>query len=372
MHQVFAERAWLAVELHRGADDARRLERLLALATRCALPAVASGDVHMHRRSRRRLQDVLTAIRHGSTLDTAGAQLFPNGERHLRSRTSLARLYPPALLAQSVAIAERCRFSMGELHYEYPAELVPEGLSAAAQLRLLTLAGAQQRWPQGTPSAVQAMIEKELALISELSYEHFFLTVHDLIDFARSRAILCQGRGSAANSVVCYALGITEVDPSRMSVLFERFISRERREPPDIDVDFENERREEVHSVHLSKIRARAYRTGRHGDHLPQSQRAARHHARLGISEADAASSPRVALLEQLSTELRGFPRHLSQHVGGFVISGQPLHELVPVENAAMPERTVLQWDKDDLDAMGLLKVDVLALGMLTAIRRSI
>ena len=372
VRQVFAERAWLAVELHRGADDARRLERLLALATRCALPAVASGDVHMHRRSRRRLQDVLTAIRHGSTLDTAGAQLFPNGERHLRSRTSLARLYPPALLAQSVAIAERCRFSMGELHYEYPAELVPEGLSAAAQLRLLTLEGAQQRWPQGTPSAVQAMIEKELALISELSYEHFFLTVHDLIDFARSRAILCQGRGSAANSVVCYALGITEVDPSRMSVLFERFISRERREPPDIDVDFENERREEVIQYIYRKYGRE--RTALAATVITYRSRSARRDVMraLGISETDAASSPRVALLEQLSAELRGFPRHLSQHVGGFVISGQPLHELVPVENAAMPERTVLQWDKDDLDAMGLLKVDVLALGMLTAIRRAL
>jgi error-prone DNA polymerase len=372
VRKIFVERAWLAVELHRGADDSRRLEQLLALATRCALPAVAAGDVHMHRRSRRRLQDVLTAIRHGSTLDTAGEQLFPNGERHLRSRASLARLYPPALLAQSVAIAERCRFSMGELHYEYPAELVPEGLSAAAQLRMLTLEGARQRWPQGTPRAVQAMIEKELALISELSYEHFFLTVHDLIDFARSRAILCQGRGSAANSVVCYALGITEVDPSRMSVLFERFISRERREPPDIDVDFENERREEVIQYIYRKYGRE--RTALAATVITYRSRSARRDVMraLGISEAHAASSPRAALLEELSEELRGFPRHLSQHVGGFVISGQPLHELVPVENAAMPERTVLQWDKDDLEAMGLLKVDVLALGMLTAIRRTL
>jgi error-prone DNA polymerase len=372
VRKIFVERAWLAVELHRGADDSRRLEQLLALATRCALPAVAAGDVHMHRRSRRRLQDVLTAIRHGSTLDTAGEQLFPNGERHLRSRASIARLYPPALLAQSVAIAERCRFSMGELHYEYPAELVPEGLSAAAQLRMLTLEGARQRWPQGTPRAVQAMIEKELALISELSYEHFFLTVHDLIDFARSRAILCQGRGSAANSVVCYALGITEVDPSRMSVLFERFISRERREPPDIDVDFENERREEVIQYIYRKYGRE--RTALAATVITYRSRSARRDVMraLGISEAHAASSPRAALLEELSEELRGFPRHLSQHVGGFVISGQPLHELVPVENAAMPERTVLQWDKDDLEAMGLLKVDVLALGMLTAIRRTL
>jgi len=372
VRKVFAGRAWLAVELHRGADEGRRLEGLLALARRCALPAVAAGDVHMHRRSRRRLQDVLTAIRHGSTLDTAGEQLFPNGERHLRSRATLARLYPPALLAQSVAIAERCRFSMAELHYEYPAELVPDGLSAAAQLRALTLEGARQRWPQGTPSAVQAMIEKELALISELGYEHFFLTVHDLIDFARSRAILCQGRGSAANSVVCYALGITEVDPSRMSVLFERFISRERREPPDIDVDFENERREEVIQYIYGKYGRE--RTALAATVITYRTRSARRDVMraLGISESQATSSPRLALLEELTAELRGFPRHLSQHVGGFVISGRPLHELVPIENAAMPERTVLQWDKDDLDAMGLLKVDVLALGMLTAIRRTL
>src|SRR6185369_3303857 len=213
---------------------------------RCELPAVAAGDVHMHRRSRRRLQDLLTATRHGCTVAAAGERLFANGERHLRSRQVLARLYPPALLSASLAIAERCGFELGQLHYEYPAELVPAGRSAAAQLRLLSEAGARQRWPAGVPAAVAALLEKELRLIAELKYEHFFLTVHDLVAFARQHGILCQGRGSAANSAVCYTLGITEVDPARMNLLFERFVSRERREPPDIDVDFEHERREEV------------------------------------------------------------------------------------------------------------------------------
>src|SRR5271155_3939328 len=372
MREVFADRAWLAIELHRGASDAARVAMLLRLAADCDLPAVAAGDVHMHRRSRRRLQDVLTATRHGCTLNTAGERLFANGERHLRPLSTLERLYPPALLAQSVAIAERCDFCFDQLRYEYPSELVPEGQSASEHLRALTVAGTRQRWPQGTSLAVSALIERELILIAELRYEHFFLTVHDIVRFARERGILCQGRGSAANSAVCYALGITEVDPARMSVLFERFISRERREPPDIDVDFENERREEVIQYIYRKYGRE--RTALAATVITYRSRSARRDVMraLGISETEVSSSPRAALLEELSAELRGFPRHLSQHVGGFVISGQPLHELVPVENAAMPERTVLQWDKDDLEAMGLLKVDVLALGMLTAIRRAL
>jgi error-prone DNA polymerase len=274
LRECFPDRAWLAVELQRGADDRARLRYCLALAAQCALPTVAAGDVHMHRRNRRRLQDLLTAIRHGCTLDTAGARLFANGERHLRSLDTLIGLYPPELLAASVAIAERCSFDLGELRYQYPAELVPTGSSASEHLRTLTLAGAQQRWPQGVPAAVNALIEKELGLIAELSYEHFFLTVHDVVCFARERAILCQGRGSAANSAVCYALGITEVDPARMSLLFERFISRERREPPDIDVDFEHERREEVIQYIYNKYG--------HGHHLSQPQCAARRGARTG------------------------------------------------------------------------------------------
>ncbi|MDE2250536.1 MAG: PHP domain-containing protein, partial [Gammaproteobacteria bacterium] len=246
LRERFAGRAWLAVELHRSGGDRAHLAHCLELAAQCALPATAAGDVHMHRRSRRRLQDLLTSIRHGCTLATAGGRLFSNGERHLRSLATLARLYPPALLAESVAIAERCGFDLGQLRYEYPAELVPAGRSAGEQLRALSMAGARTRWPDGVPPAVTALLEKELHLIAELRYEHFFLTVHDVVAFARARGILCQGRGSAANSAVCYALGITEVDPARMNLLFERFISRERREPPDIDVDFEHERREEV------------------------------------------------------------------------------------------------------------------------------
>ncbi len=372
--ECFPQRSWLAVELHRGASDAVRLARCLELAAQCDLPAVAAGDVHMHRRSRRRLQDLLTAIRHGCTVATAGKRLFANGERHLRSRQTLARLYPPKLLAASLTIAERCRFDLGQLHYEYPAELVPAGQSATAQLRQLSEAGAKKRWPEGVPATVAALLEKELQLIAELKYEHFFLTVHDLVAFARQRGILCQGRGSAANSAVCYALGITEVDPARMSLLFERFVSRERREPPDIDVDFEHERREEVIQYIYAKYGRE--RTALAATVITYRARSARRDVEraLGISAGTKGeSSPQaVALAAQLMAELRGFPRHLSQHVGGFVISGEPLHQLVPIENAAMPGRTVIQWDKDDLETLGLLKVDVLALGMLTAIRKAL
>jgi error-prone DNA polymerase len=367
----FPQRAWLAVELHRGARDAHRLAQLMAFAAAHGLPAVAAGDVHMHRRSRRRLQDLLTATRHGCTLAAAGARLFPNGERHLRPRPVLERLYPPELLAESVAIAARCRFALGALHYEYPEELVPQGLSASAHLRALTAAGMQRRWPTGVPPAITALIERELALIAELRYEHFFLTVHDVVEYARQNRILCQGRGSAANSAVCYALGITEVDPARMSVLFERFISRERNEPPDIDVDFEHERREEVIQYIYRKYgRERAALAATVITYQPRSAR--RDVARaLGIATR-APTEREAQLAQQLVRELCGFPRHLSQHVGGFVISGRPLAELVPVENAAMPERTVIQWDKDDLESLGLLKVDVLALGMLSAVRRTL
>jgi error-prone DNA polymerase len=367
----FPDRAWIAVELHRGARDVPRLEQLTALAAAHGLPAVAAGDVHMHRRARRRLQDVLTATRHGCTLEAAGLRLFPNGERHLRPLAVLERLYPPALLAESCTIAERCRFALDALHYEYPEELVPPGTSASAHLRALTRAGMQRRWPAGAPAEVTALIERELALIAELRYEHFFLTVHDVVRYARGRGILCQGRGSAANSAACYALGITEVDPARMSVLFERFISRERNEPPDIDVDFEHERREEVIQYIYGKYgRERAALAATVITYQPRSAR--RDVARaLGI--ADRVPTEREAqLARDLVQELIGFPRHLSQHVGGFVISGRPLAELVPVENAAMAERTVIQWDKDDLEALGLLKVDVLALGMLTAVRRAL
>ena len=351
----------------------------------------------MHVRGRRALQDVLTATRLGTTVDRAGYALHANGERHLRPLQRLEELHPPELLAATLDVASRCRFSLDELRYEYPREIVPEGETASSWLRRLTDEGCRRRWPQGVPAAAAKLIEHELALIEELRYEAYFLTVHDIVNYARSRGILCQGRGSAANSAVCFCLGITEVDPARMSLLFERFISRERNEPPDIDVDFEHERREEVIQYIYAKYgRHRAALTATVICYRPRS--ALRDVARaLGLdplqvsalarsmqwwdgSHIDAErvreagldpGSPVLARVIALARALLGFPRHLSQHVGGFVIARDLLEELVPVENAAMDERTVIQWDKDDLDALGLLKVDVLGLGMLAAIRRA-
>jgi error-prone DNA polymerase len=394
----FPGRAWIAVELHCGPNDRARLDSLRALSRASGLPLVAAGDVHMHLRSRRPLQDALTAIRLGTPLERCGRDLFPNAERHLRARVRLAQLYPPELLAESVAIAGRCAFSLDELRYEYPGELVPPGKTAAGWLAELSAQGLAWRFPDGVPQKVRALVDYELRLIAELRYEAFFLTVHDIVRFARGRGILCQGRGSAANSAVCYALGITEVDPGRLQTLFERFVSKERNEPPDIDVDFEHQRREEVIQYLYAKYgRGRAalaatvicYRPrsavrdlGKALGFAPeQVERAAGSLAwwdgrrvlpeRLAQAGLDPAS-PALQRLVALTGELVGFPRHLSQHVGGFVISRGPLAELVPVENAAMPERTVIQWDKDDLEALGLLKVDVLALGMLSAIRRAL
>jgi len=410
LRERFAGRLWLAVELLTTGVDRARLVRLLDLSRRLGLPAVAAGDVHMHRRRRRALADTLTAIRLGLPVARAGSALHPNGERHLRPLARLEQLYPRELLAETLAIAARCRFSLDELRYEYPEELVPAGLTPAAHLRALVEAGSVRRWPGGAPAQVRALIEHELALIAELGYEPYFLTVHDLVAFARGRGILCQGRGSAANSAVCYVLGVTEVDPARMTLLFERFISRERNEPPDIDIDFEHERREEVIQYLYAKY-------GRHRAALTATVQT--YHARgavrdvgkalgfdplqvdrlaravgwwSGGDERDAGHGPgtgrglearvreagfdpavpQVTRLIALVRELTGFPRHLSQHTGGFVISRGPLEELVPIENAAMPERTVIEWDKDDLDELGLLKVDVLGLGMLSAIRRAL
>jgi len=394
---LFPERLWLAVELHRGPDDSQRLISLQALAHSLSIPAVACGDVHMHARGRRALQDTMTAIRHHTTVTEAGHRLFANGERHLRPVATLTALYPPDMLAESVRIARRCTFDLGQLRYEYPHELVPKGQTATSWLRHMTEQGICRRWPKGAPDKARELIERELGLIAELSYESYFLTVHDIVQFARSRHILCQGRGSAANSAVCYALGITELDPARMNMLFERFISRERNEPPDIDVDFEHERREEVlqyvfqrygrgraaitavaSTYHgagavrdvakvlglpADQINALADCFGRWSDQLPPPER-----LRECGFEPD---SPILHRVLTLTGELIGFPRHLSQHPGGFVISEQPLDTLVPVENAAMADRTIIQWDKDDLDMVGLLKVDILALGMLSALRRT-
>ncbi|GAB3732269.1 error-prone DNA polymerase [Luteimonas pelagia] len=398
VRDTFPARAWLAVELHRERDDAARLAQLQALARMLGMPAVASGDAHMAVRRQRPLQDTMTAIRHGCTLADAGAHLFRNGERHLRTRRALGNIFPPALLAESVAIADRCTFSLEELKYRYPAELVPDGETPASHLRKLTEAGMRVRWPGGTPAAVAERIDGELALIEKLGYEAFFLTVEDIVRFARGRGILCQGRGSAANSAVCYALGITAVNPEESRLLMARFISEERREPPDIDVDFEHERREEVLQYVYGKygreraalaatvIRYRgksAVRDVATAFGLPPDQVAMLSacfswgqgdtpmDARLREAGFDP-ENPLVARVLALAGALQGHPRHLSQHVGGFVISDTPLWSLVPVEDAAMADRTIIQWDKDDLETLGLLKVDCLALGMLTCIRKAL
>jgi len=397
LRERFSGRVWVGVELLTGGCDTRRLEFLEMLGKALELPCVAAGDVHMHRRSRRALQDVLTAIRLKMPLNAAGYALFPNGERCMRPLPRLRQLYPAPLMEQTLIIAERCTFALDELRYEYPEEIVPAGETPTSHLRALTEKGCAKRWPASVPPAVRQSIEHELRLIAELKFEPFFLTVHDVVQYARSQKILCQGRGSAANSVVCYCLEITEVDPSRMAMLFERFISKERNEPPDIDVDFEHERREEVIQYIYRKYgRERAALAATVISYRPRSalrdvgkalgmdlaevdrlargfqwwdgQRIDPERIRaLGVDPSD----HRVQRLIELTSEILGFPRHLSQHVGGFVIARGRLDELVPIENATMPERTVIQWDKDDLDALGLLKVDVLALGMLSAIRRA-
>ena len=398
--QHFTGRAWLAVELLRDAGDARWLQRLQQLSEATALPLVAAGDVHFHVRSRKALQDVMTATRLGRPVADCGFDLQPNAERHLRSRQRIAQLYPPALMHETLRVAARCSFRLDEIRYQYPSEVVPAGVTPRQHLRALTEAGAARRWPAGVPAAHRARIEHELTLIAELGYEHYFLTVADVVAFARSQAILCQGRGSAANSVVCYCLHITAVDPDRSTLLFERFISRERNEPPDIDVDFEHERREEVIQYLYAKYgRERAaltavvtcYRpksalrdvgkalgfsedelalmskdhSGWSTEVLPDEHRPALLQ-RLGLTEDDA----RLQQLITLARQLNGLPRHLSQHVGGFVLTEGPLERLVPIENATMENRSVIEWDKDDIDELKMMKVDVLALGMLSAIRR--
>jgi error-prone DNA polymerase len=394
--RTFAGRAWIAVELTRDGYDRPHLAHCRVLAARHGLPLTAAGDVHMHVRERRRLQDALTAVRHGVTVAQAGTRLHPNGERHLRERPRLERLYPPALLAETVKIAALANFSLDELRYEYPHELVPMGETAASHLRKLTEAGARKRWPQGIPGDMCVRIDDELKLIGDLKYESYFLTVQDIVSEARRLNILCQGRGSAANSVVCYSLGVTEVDPSRGQLLMERFISRERNEPPDIDIDFEHERREEIIQYIYRKYgRDRTALTATVICYRPRS--ALRDMAKvMGLDAVQAErlagamqwwdtavdegrvreagfepGNPQLKLLLDLTGQLQGFPRHLSQHVGGFVISQGLLEELVPIENATMPDRTVIEWDKDDLDELRLLKVDVLGLGMLSALRRS-
>ncbi len=396
--RCFPGQSWIAVELLLTGDDRQRLRLLRALGKKHGVPLCASGNVHMHRRGRRALQDTLTAIRLGRPLAQLGYALFPNGERYLRSRQRLQKIYPRALLEETVHIAERCRFSLDELRYEYPAELVPGNHTPQTWLRELTDQGMKRRWPQGAPNKVRKAVAHEMALVDEMAYAPYFLTVHDIVQYAREQGILCQGRGSAANSAICYCLGITEVDPDRMQLLFERFISKERNEPPDIDVDFEHERREEVIQYIYRKYgRERAALAAAVITYRPRSAvRDVGKAIGLGPDQVDRLAksiywwhnlesiqqqltengfslrNPLIRRLVMLVTQILGFPRHLSQHVGGFVISQGRLSHLVPIENAAMPERTVIQWEKDDLEALGLLKIDILALGMLSAIRKAL
>ena len=382
-----------------GPDDDEQLLAIADMAARSGVPMIATNDVYTHVPERRPLQDVLTCIRHGCTIAAAGRRLLPNAERHLKSPDEMARTFHQhsGALHRTIEIAQRCAgFSLDQLRYEYPDEVVPAGSTASEHLANLTWQGAATRYPSGVPDKVRAQLLHELALIAELRYEPYFLTVHDIVLHARSLGILCQGRGAAANSAVCYMLGVTSVDPTRIDMLFERFISRERNEPPDIDIDFEHERREEVIQYIYGKYgRERAALTaevityrGRSavrdvgkamGLSLDAVDRLAKqldwwHFEAVtpaqvrgaGFDPADRTLAAVIALTGQLI----GFPRHLSQHVGGFVITRGALCETVPIENAAMVDRTVIEWDKDDIDALGILKVDVLGLGMLSCIRR--
>ena len=397
LQTAFPGNCFLAAHhLYRG-DDARRLACLARLAEACATPMVATNDVHMHEPQRRVLTDVLTCIREKCTIDEAGYRLFANAERHLKPGHEMARLFAayPQAVARTAEIAARCGFSLDELRYEYPDEVVEEGRTPQQTLESLAWEGAEQRYPAGLPDKVKTQVEHELALIAELKYAPYFLTVHDLVRFAKSLDILCQGRGSAANSAVCYCLGVTAVDPARIDLLFERFVSAERREPPDIDVDFEHERREEVIQYVYQKYgRERAGMTATVNCY--RSRGAIREVGKaLGLSQdtvgalasqvwgwssnVDKSTADELGLdrsdhrLRQaldLAAELIGFPRHLSQHVGGLVITRGRLDEVVPIENAAMKDRTVIEWDKDDLDVLGMLKVDVLSLGMLTCLHK--
>ncbi|GGY65294.1 error-prone DNA polymerase [Marinobacter zhanjiangensis] len=395
---LFPERLWLAASRTLASGEEQTIQRIRALSLQLERPVVATGNVHMHCRQRQPLQDVLTAIRHNTCLEQAGHHLFQNGERYLRPLPVLKRLFPEAWLEETLIIADQCGFRPSELRYEYPSELVPPGKTPASWLQELTRQGEQRRFPAGTPLPVQALIRKELALIHEMQYEHYFLTIHDIVSFARSQGILCQGRGSAANSAVCYCLGITEVDPRQVELLFERFISKDRGEPPDIDVDFEHERREEViQYIYQRYGRERAALAATVIRYRPRSairdvgkalgfDPAQVEQLLNGIDWRDRETDWRGQILDKgltrhervanqfftLVNTLLGFPRHLSQHVGGFVIGSGPLADLVPTENAAMKDRTVIQWDKDDLESLGLMKVDVLALGMLTAIRKAL
>ncbi|HEX7533289.1 MAG TPA: error-prone DNA polymerase, partial [Methyloceanibacter sp.] len=392
-------RLYLAARHSYRGDDRAHIEALAQLAGRAGLGLIATNAVLYHAPHRRPLQDVLTCIREKCTIAEAGFRLEANAERHLKSAREMARLFKghEDALARTIEIADACSFSLDELRYEYPDEPVPAGKTPQSHLEELTWQGAAWRFPAGIPAHVRDTLDKELALIAELDYAPYFLTVHDIVHYARSQDILCQGRGSAANSAVCYCLAITNVDPTEIDLLFERFVSPERKEPPDIDVDFEHERREEV--IQYIYARYGRDRAGLAATVISYRGRSAVREVgkALGLSEDTVAAlattiwglsnsslpedyvrqaglDPSDLLLAsclELTQELIGFPRHLSQHVGGFVLTRGPLSEVVPIGNAAMDDRTFIEWDKDDLDALGLLKVDVLGLGMLTCIRKA-
>ena len=395
---AFKERLWLGISHQLTSGEQAQLIFWQALSDKFNIPLVACPEIVMHDKERKPLQDTLTGIRENTPIYKLGPILNSNAEAYLKGQGDITFLYSEKLIKQTQVIARQCTFSLDEIRYQYPKELVPDNQTSIEYLRGLVSVGEKIRWPDGTPTHCSELIEKELALIEELHYEYFFLTVHDIVRFARSKNILCQGRGSAANSVVCYCLHITEIAPGQINVLFERFISKERDEPPDIDVDFEHRRREEVIQYIYDKYtRQRAaiaatvitYRprsairdVGKALglepaliDHLAKSlawwDRTRELQKR--IEEAGLHADRNIMqLFFQLVEQILGFPRHLSQHVGGFIITQDKISDLVPVENASMPDRTVIQWDKEDLEAMGLLKVDVLALGMLTALRKSI
>ena len=389
-------RLWLGLAVSHYQDDQQHQSTLQHAALSLDVPLLALGHVEMHRRSRQPLHDVLTAIRLKKPVHECGYALHPNAEHHLRSRLRLANIYPPALLQETLEISRRCTFSLDEIRYQYPSANVPKGQSASSYLEQETLAGASWRYPQGVSTKVRQQIQQELAIISELGYETYFLTVYDIVRYARSQDILCQGRGSAANSAVCFCLGITEVDPESSNTLFARFISRERNEPPDIDIDFEHHRREEViqyiyrqygHSRAALTAVVITYRTrsalrdtgkalGLDPALIEQVSASCRYWnktssllERFHEQGADI-NAAGIRLWAELTEVLRGFPRHMSQHPGGFVLSEHTLHRLVPIENAAMPGRSIVQWDKNDLDSMKIMKIDVLALGMLSALQR--
>ncbi|WP_444911366.1 error-prone DNA polymerase [Microbulbifer sp. PAAF003] len=396
--KTFSERLYIAINNHLHAEESLKSNRVTELARRESISLVATNHVLMHCYSRKPLQDVLNANYHNCTLDNLGYRIEQNAERYLRSLGDIQSLNSKESIDNTNFIAKQCTFCLSELSYEYPSEVIPQESNASSYLKKLVQIGKSARWPRGPEKRIDEIINKELAIIAELQYEHYFLTIYDIVQFARENHILYQGRGSAANSVVCYCLFITEIDPHKIGLLFERFISRERNEPPDIDVDFEHERREEViQYIYTKYSRERAGLTASKItyrfksavrdigkalginaatieqliaerawwdtlDSFPQQMQ------KVGIDPSSAIGK----MFPQLLQQIYGFPRHLSQHVGGFVITEQPLHQLVPIENAAMEDRTLIQWDKEDIEDLKLMKVDVLALGMLTALRKSL